>query len=666
MKKLLALMLCNFALLGADAPQSEDGIDLCIKEIVDAQDIVKERLFAHAAYLKKKNSPMPQALANACKYFNEGKKPTGRDAARAMYAVHFGDLKLQHASSSRHCQPKTARHHEITHVPQNGLIINEPGRYTIKNNLKWDPKCKATCAITINASDVTVDFNHARLFQKESHAKLDTIGICVTPGQSNVIIKNGVISDFSFLGIQILEGCNNVKVHDVKVERNGFFVSPTNASAGGIEIRGTEDCHCSLIELERCEAVFNQSELSCVGLKAAFTDEISVERCHFDKNESPLEVIGIYLQTVTDATLDRNTYDANHVPAANDDPALFDYGAVAGIIALDVDNLRVLNSTFNENRGAKITRGIFSGRVATTSNNNCLMESCVCNSNKTSGQDISDSRVYCFPYVFLNTAGLVMKNCVAEENANNTNLGIPAHGQGAFLIQNCRKGLLENCVALNGKGDTTFANFGFLIVSEGSDPTLQTSDLVIRNCIASGHHVSTNSLSFAGGFLGAFIDDQVTGVIFENCIAEDNTHALGFGFGFLLGNHPQSVVRNCTARGNNVGMQLRFPGLGAVPSNNCVIESNLVYNNTVAGIRDLLSGTTSRNVYKKNQSYNNGPTGSTNYVGAIFPAATITSCPPLAGIQGTPMRLWIVPNAPCPVDNNGILDPEDNLDIRSL
>lgn len=221
---------------------------------------------------------------------------------------------------------------------------------------------------------------------------------------------------------------------------------------------------------------------------------------------------------------------------------------------------------------------------------------------------------------------------------------------------------LENCFsnghtqAVPNVGGTLSTCAGFIINPGNNIP------IVLRNCVAT-NNVDTFAGTAGSGSLAAGFLSRTTSngpYLFENCIAELNTSngsdAAGTaGCGFYLSGPSNSKIIYSKAEKNNIGILVT----GASTEN--VIESNILSSNTLFGIRDETN--TNTNSYFSNRAKNNGATpASTNYssVNGILPPAT---CPPTAGTPGTPIRFWQSPSAPCPVNNNGILDELDNISI---
>jgi hypothetical protein len=102
---------------------------------------------------------------------------------------------------------------------------------------------------------------------------------------------------------------------------------------------------------------------------------------------------------------------------------------------------------------------------------------------------------------------------------------------------------------------------------------------------------------------------------------------------------------------NGVGIQVRtnVPITSSISSRNN-IRNNAVSGNTINGILDFVSAGTSNNAYYNNKA--SGPVLATNL---IVPA-------------GTPIRNWDKEAGafPAATDNNGIIDPLDNINIRQV
>ncbi len=81
------------------------------------------------------------------------------------------------------------------------ITINKPGNYCLGEDIAYTPRHEGTAAITIDASDVYLDLCGFNLSQ--GNGVISTIGILVKNGHENINVFNGVIKDFTQLGISV-------------------------------------------------------------------------------------------------------------------------------------------------------------------------------------------------------------------------------------------------------------------------------------------------------------------------------------------------------------------------------------------------------------------------------------------------------------------------------
>ena len=100
----------------------------------------------------------------------------------------------------------------ITQIPPTGLFITSPGTYTFGQNVNWNAN-PASAAITIVASNVTLDLNNFTLFNTTLSPL--SAGILIV-GQSNVTVKNGTIQNMNIAGI-VGFGVSDINVEKIRV-----------------------------------------------------------------------------------------------------------------------------------------------------------------------------------------------------------------------------------------------------------------------------------------------------------------------------------------------------------------------------------------------------------------------------------------------------------------
>lgn len=188
-----------------------------------------------------------------------------------------------------------------------------------------------------------------------------------------------------------------------------------------------------------------------------------------------------------------------------------------------------------------------------------------------------------------------------------------------------------------------------------------TARVAVRRCVAMNNN---NPASFGFGFSNRQIASNNTRVqgdqyLFEECIADSNLGATGKGAGFDLNSATNSKILNCISQKNNIGIFVN-EDVAALSANNIVAENTIV-GNTENGIKDATSG--NGTAYYSNVAKKNGATpASTNYAGDGFPATA--SCGACVPANGTPVRYWSLPGAPCALDSNCVAgEVLDNMSI---
>lgn len=89
----------------------------------------------------------------------------------------------------------------IRSIPSAGIVIRKPGRYRFAGNILWQPNDVQSSAITIQASDVTLDLAGFKLNAVVSDKSQRIAGIVVRGPAVNVTITNGTIANVCEYGI---------------------------------------------------------------------------------------------------------------------------------------------------------------------------------------------------------------------------------------------------------------------------------------------------------------------------------------------------------------------------------------------------------------------------------------------------------------------------------
>jgi len=166
----------------------------------------------------------------------------------------------------------------------NTYTISSSGTYLLCNDIvfNWtDPNSTGTIqnAIVISASNVTLDLNNKTLSQNGAGI---AIGILVSPGVSNVTIKNGTVRYFKGIGIRA-KGCDTLHFDDLNVLNNGTSIYD-QLHGKSIWAAGVALVDCSNIYMQGCKV----NENSDTGLVGGGVTNLQVNNCSFDNNTAPL------------------------------------------------------------------------------------------------------------------------------------------------------------------------------------------------------------------------------------------------------------------------------------------------------------------------------------------------------------------------------------------
>ncbi len=115
------------------------------------------------------------------------------DVAPALEALHRRYLS---ASCGQVQQGNT-----ILSIPSSGICITSPGTYTLGGNLTWSPSTSAMAAITIQASNVTLDLGGYTLSAAIADKSAQISAISVVGPVDNVTIANGTLASFTEHGV---------------------------------------------------------------------------------------------------------------------------------------------------------------------------------------------------------------------------------------------------------------------------------------------------------------------------------------------------------------------------------------------------------------------------------------------------------------------------------
>ncbi len=486
-----------------------------------------------------------------------------------------------------------------------GLVITQAGYYRLKENIEFNPNADFLAAITIKASNVTLDLNGKTLSESSlGFATFDTTqGIVIASGSSFVAVKNGKVKGFSDTGI-LAASVNS---------------TPLPSEHIGIVISNIKVTKCGKLNTFNSVRIFNQRngigidggtsvliEHCCVSQIASFIEsdaiggyvvnDILIKDCKTSFAATPetntaSSSTGINLQDFTNGVIDScsGTNITGYFPI--------------GIGLFLGDTLIVRNCKGNNNRGAFICFGITTQQLS-----NALIAHSETNDNVAANIDPTQGFVQVVGLADLDTSNVIIKDCVALRNAITANL-IPTLSPRTFAIgiavDISTSVLVENCCATEnfvspGLAATLLSGFSVLNTCE---------DVILHRCFAQNHSSENEPLLVAGFIVGYTPGEAQEGIILNECVAKRNVNtgnpAHGFGVLFGVGGFTATVINssilNCTAKCNNIGFGMAVP-----TTTGNLIQGNTALNNSLFGFLDTSCDS---NSYVDNCSCNPKATG---------------------------------------------------------
>ncbi|MCE5316421.1 MAG: hypothetical protein LLG04_03535 [Parachlamydia sp.] len=118
-------------------------------------------------------------------------------------------------------------------INPNGFVIDEPGVYTLTEDVVFRSKTAGAVAIVIDADNVTLNLCEKTLSQRNSTS--GTIGVLVN-ARENVVIENGSIRGFKLFGVRVNAETSYLTLQNLTVLENGVDNPALAIIGGGIVI----------------------------------------------------------------------------------------------------------------------------------------------------------------------------------------------------------------------------------------------------------------------------------------------------------------------------------------------------------------------------------------------------------------------------------------------
>lgn len=163
----------------------------------------------------------------------------------------------------------------ISSIPPQGIVIDSPGTYTFADNLVWNPKPTACSAITIKASNVTLDMCNFTVKATIENRSQFIVGISIQ-NASEVVIENGSLAGMCFYGIYA-EKVDHLTINNVTIEDLSFNnLEYRLLTPSGILISGANDISISSCKVNNLDVTSDAS----AGIQIIRTDKGIISDCH--------------------------------------------------------------------------------------------------------------------------------------------------------------------------------------------------------------------------------------------------------------------------------------------------------------------------------------------------------------------------------------------------
>ena len=513
------------------------------------------------------------------------------------------------------------------------VFICKPGYYYLTCDISYKPSENSDIAILIKSNDVTLDLCGHRLKQTGSEEKI--VAIRIHEGSDNVTIlgNNGIIRDFTGIGIQVDGFTNKIKIDNLKVTDCGFSSSNSEDTdfVGGIAFGGPNN-HSNLVnpdpvievQITNCKILNN----NYVGLFLFKVNNVNISGCNVNGTKGSTRYgistvssenlscfssknINITDSTFNDMTniepdsldslwfrsslynsknvnITRCTFNNNNINMGIVKSVGISGGQITALYIVGSDTVYLNQCTFNDNMASHRVYG-----MAIAGSNNIFLNNCsannnklVCDADKGGRTDLRTYGHYCWD----NSKNIVYNNCTANGNTSELLVGCAAKLQSVYTtgfdLYNVNDSTIINSISNNNSMvinneliDIEIARVAGVIISNGSKSNL------IQNLQSKNNRVVDKIETGIGEAYGIWVLIKSSDNVITNSIISGNTHS-----GISLGDKSGSLndVRNTVIDGNKIlgnfgpGIKI-YPGTDEVVIT--VIRDNLISSNA-GGISD--------------------------------------------------------------------------------
>ncbi|MBX9696157.1 MAG: right-handed parallel beta-helix repeat-containing protein, partial [Cyanobacteria bacterium] len=377
-------------------------------------------------------------------------------------------------------------------------VINNPGTYSLAEDIVAAGAGSPQSIILINASDVTLNMCGKRIVAVPGNT---TSGIIVAPNVRSVTIENGNIEAVQTVGILVSGGVSDLLLDNVATVSCGLI---------GIFLFGQTGVNPNPIS--------DSSIINCQATNCGWINPLTRGlRGHLLSLESDAPSYDDSVRTVL--------------------PSRFVLFQWSGIQLRNCNNITIRNSQFCSNVSQQILGGIF---IACS---NCVISDCQFNDN------VGDTAIGCALIV---CSGNTIERCAAMRNRADSSAGAAA----GFSIQDSFNTTIADCIANDNSG---LEVSGFLLNTNRATSLsgcvaalnrgdgegfafFQENGTVIKNCQSLANTSTTLNVDMSGfhSFLG-------TNNHFEDCSAQ-KTYADLIAAGYRFTGEQNSSIVNCLAQ----------------------------------------------------------------------------------------------------------------------
>ncbi len=163
----------------------------------------------------------------------------------------------------------------IAAIPPQGLLINNPGKYVLAQDVVWTPGEGAASAITITTSHVVLDLGGHTLRADLADRSQLTVGIFIQNNASNVIIQNGSLENMGYCGVRA-EQVSKLSIKNITVDGLCFHNLDTRfLTPSGFQVGNAVDVDILNCTVQNLEVTAD----SCAGIQILNTIGASVSDC---------------------------------------------------------------------------------------------------------------------------------------------------------------------------------------------------------------------------------------------------------------------------------------------------------------------------------------------------------------------------------------------------